>query len=51
MKQIWVAGFNAGYVVITSHSERKAAKTGKAVKLSGRYQAGLRNSKKLSVQF
>lgn len=34
MKQIWVAGFNTGYVVITSHAEGKAAKTGKAVKLS-----------------
>jgi hypothetical protein len=34
MKQIWVAGLNTGYVVITSHAEKKAAKAGKAVKLS-----------------
>jgi dihydroorotase-like cyclic amidohydrolase len=34
MKQIWVAGLNTGYVVITSHAEKKAVKTGKAVKLS-----------------
>ena len=34
LKQLWLAGNDAGYLVIAGHAEKKAAKTAKPVKQS-----------------